>query len=153
MKSRAKYFDKYGTEISADDAFDRHGALRNGFAMRVPITMRDSMRGRDAKPQFSDGSSIVDPASGLKTGWRMPVVQDRRAVHDAYARYQTELINAYRVGDIDERGEGKSLFGSGNEGRCPDPASDSRQVMDHHQRMSELYDTHDRELANAWRGR
>jgi hypothetical protein len=47
MNSRAKYFDKRGTEISADDALDRHGALRNGFAMRVPTTMRDSMRARD----------------------------------------------------------------------------------------------------------
>jgi hypothetical protein len=152
--SRHKYFDKYGTEVSDDDAFDRHGTLRNGFSMRVPTTMRDAMRARDAKPQFTDGHS-TDPLALQRPGWRIPVVNDRHAVHDAYQRYETALVNAYRVGDGVQcaeclgSGEGPDGegFGSGNEGGYRDPASDSRQVKD------QAYRAYDNDLENAWRGR
>jgi hypothetical protein len=167
MKSRAKYFDNRGTEISADDAFDRHGALRNGFAMRVPTTMRDAMRARGAKPQFTDGHNLIDPAAGLNPGGRMPVVQDRTKVRDAYQRYQTSVTNAYRVGDGEQCPE---CFGSGEDedvecnacgstgimpdrrsravtGRSNDPASDSRSLKD------QAYQSYDHDLQNAWRGR
>jgi hypothetical protein len=225
MKNRAKYFDKHGSEIDITDACDRHGVLRNGFAMRVSTTMRDSMRARDAlvgtgshgprgqqpgdictidgsaghlrkvngelvcvplkssdaKPAFTDGHNIVDPAAGLKPGWRMPTVQDRRAVRDAYAAYETSLVNRYRVGDgvqcpdcfgsgeingeacsacngngiMSERSSRTSKgFGSSNEGghNTPDPASDAQtMIRDHRANMDRLYAERDAELSNAWR--
>jgi hypothetical protein len=36
---------------------------------------------RDALPQFRDGG---DPTSGNKPGWRIPAVNDRQTVRDAY---------------------------------------------------------------------
>jgi hypothetical protein len=177
MKNRAKYFDNRGTEISADDAFDRHGTLRDGFAMRVPTTMRDSLRMRDAKPQFTDGHSIVDPAAGLKPGWRMPTVQDRTKVRDAYQHYETSVTNAYRVGDgtqcpecfgsgEDEDGDCKACngtgimaerssrtskggkgFGSTNEGGYDTPYPAS----DSRSVKDQAYSSYDNDLQNAWR--
>jgi hypothetical protein len=215
MKSRAKYFDNRGTEVSDDEAFDSHGTLRNGFSMRVPLTMRDAATGsvcgevegdlctrngwpgtlrrgadgelfcdigrKDAKPQFTDGRT-TDPTALNRPGFRVPVVNDRRAVHDAYARYQTGLVNAYRVGDgevqcpkcfgsgEDEDGDcdacngtgimaaskGGKGFGSSNEGgydNTPDPASDALTMKDHRQTMDRLYRERDEELANMWRNR
>jgi hypothetical protein len=73
MKNTARYFDATGNEVDAAHAFDQHGVLKDRCTMRVPTTLRDSMRARDAKPQFTDGSNIVDSAAGLKPGWRMPV--------------------------------------------------------------------------------
>ena len=217
---KTKYFDKHGTEVSDDDAFDRHGALRNGFAMRVPTTMRDAdhgagshgprgevvgdvcmtddkrqgrlrkvngelvcvpLKSQDAKPAFTDGHNLVDPAAGLKPGWRVPVVNDRRAVTDTYRRVELGQTKAYRIGDKtqcaecfgsgeDEDGEdcdacsGTGImserssatskgFGSSNEGGydTPDPASDSRTLDQHRQVIDQLYAERDAELQNAWR--
>jgi RecJ-like exonuclease len=89
-----------------------------------------------------------------------------------YAKYETNLINAYRVNDgevqcpdcdgegRDEDGEqcdtcggdgvvvsekrSSANFGSGNEGQ----SSDS-----HSQRMSKLYDSYDQTISEQWRGR
>ena len=211
---KTKYFDKRGSEITADAALDRHGALRNGFSMRVPTTMRDAdhgagshgprgevegdicmtndrregrlnadlvcmpLKSRDAKLLITDGRT-TDPLALQRPGFRIPVVNDRRAVRDAYAAYETSLVNRYRVGDgvqcaecfgsgEDEDGEdcdacngsgvmpdrGKG-FGSSNEGGydTPDPASDSRTLDQHRQVMDRLYAERDAELQNAWRQR
>jgi hypothetical protein len=80
--------------------------LRNvkGDLVCVPL------KSQDAKPQFTDGSNLVDPAAGLKPGWRMPTVQDRTNVRDAYQRYEIGMTNAYRVGDGVQCSE---CFGSG----------------------------------------
>jgi hypothetical protein len=121
---------------------------------------------KDALPQFTDGYNFVDPAAGMKPGWRMPVVQDRRAVHDAYAASDAYQRNRYKCSDgdtlcddcdgdgVDQDGNvcdtccGTGIMpdsnGNGN-GGDPDPTSDSRSVKD------QAYSTYDAELSNAWR--
>jgi hypothetical protein len=135
MNSRSKYFDSRGSEISADDAFDRNGALRDGFAIRVPLMLRDSMRSRDAKLQFSDGSGIIDPAAGLRPGFRVKVGDNRRAVNDALAEYEAELTNRWRDGGY-----------YSDKGELQNATSGPR-----HQQMDQVYQEYDRQLANAWR--
>ena len=51
-----------------------------------------------------DGMLITDGRTDDKMslnrpGFRVPIVHDRRAVRDAYQRYETGLVNAYRVND------------------------------------------------------
>ena len=106
---KANYFDKYGTVVSDDDAFDRHGALRNGFAMCVPTTMRDANTARVTN-RITDGRT-TDPMALNRPGFRVPVVNDRRSVVDAYRRYETQISNRYKVHD----GETQcwKCFGSG----------------------------------------
>ena len=161
-----KYFDSGGREIEADAAYDRHGTLRNGCTVRVPSTLRDSQQ---AKPQITDGRTD-DPMALHRPGFRVPVVNDRRAVRDAYAKYETRLVNAYRVGDgktcpdcggygedddgepcatchgrgtvsASERGTGKG-FGNGNEGQRSDG---SRSVT-----RDQAYRDYDQALSSAW---
>jgi hypothetical protein len=147
------------------------GRLRNvkGDLVCVPL------RWQDAKPLITDGRT-TDPTALNRPGFRVPVVQDRRAVHDAYAADAAYLRNRYKCGDgerlcEDCGGEGYDQDGivcdtCGGDGvmpevadqrqvgsNNPDPASDRQTLDQHRQRMSELYDAHDRELANAWRGR
>src|SRR3984957_11618573 len=95
-----KYFDSSGNEIDATLPLDGHGALKNGCSMRAPKTMRAAA----AKPLITDGSD--NPLGLHRPGFRVPVVNDRRKVVDAYAKYETSLVNAYRVGD--------------GEAQCPD---------------------------------
>jgi hypothetical protein len=182
-KHTVRYFDTItGSEIGAARAFDRDGVLRDGFTMRVPMRFRDAGTGsHDAKPQFTDGHNIVDPAAGLKPGYRMPVVQDRTKVHDAYAKADRQMRNRYKCGDQENicedcDGEGydedgdvcDTCNGTGvmpeveaeDEGTSrfgsnndPDPASDSRTLDRHHQMMDRLYRERDAELQNAWRRR
>ncbi len=72
------------------------GKLRNVKGQLVCVADRTA-----DSAQFTDGSNIVDPAAGLKPGWRMPVVQDRRAVRDAYQQYENALCNRYKCGDVE----------------------------------------------------
>jgi hypothetical protein len=155
---KAKYFDKHGTEVSDDDASDGDGVLRDGFSVRVPMTMRDAMRMRDADvgatgagehgpigqrpgdqctrngfpgtlrrgadgelfcdigrkdalPQITDGHRPVNPAAGMRPGWRMLTVEDRSRVHAAYDRYNTSVSNAYKI--CDGEIQCAECFGSG----------------------------------------
>jgi hypothetical protein len=172
-----------------DDEDDR--ILKDGERLRVSMTMRDSLSPLQRSVADSTNNRITDgrttdPLALHRPGFRVPIVNDRKAVRDAYQHYETSLVNRYRVGDgvqcptcfgsgededggdcdacegsgvmpdQDSRtGKGGKGFGSTNEGGYdkPDPASDSRTVMDQHrQRMNQLYADHDNELANAWRG-
>jgi hypothetical protein len=165
-----KYFDSGGSEIDAARALDHNGALRNGFSMRIPTTLRDSA----AKPLITDGRTN-DPTALHRPGFRIPVVNDRRKVVDAYAKYETGLVtayrvNAYRVGDEEaqcpdcdgsgededgdtcetcngsgtvsasERSTGK---GFGNEGHR---SEDSRSVT-----RDQAYKDYDQALSSAWK--
>jgi len=37
-----RYFNREGDEINERSALDRHGIMRDGIAMRVPLQMRDA---------------------------------------------------------------------------------------------------------------
>jgi len=148
------------------------GRLRmvNGSLQCVPVKSSDS------KPQFTDGYRPVDPAAGLRPGWRMPAIRDasQQAVADCYDRYNTSLVNAYKLHDgemqcpecfgsgcnscsgsgvMPDASAGGSRFGSRNEGGDddPDPASDSITLDQHRRKMDRLYRERDAELSNAWR--
>jgi hypothetical protein len=110
----------------------REGRLRNvnGELQCVPL------KSQDAKPQFTDGRT-TDPTALNRPGYRIPIVQDRRAVHDAYEAYETDLTNAY-------------LGGAQSEDGTSDPVSDS---LDHKDKMQDCYAAYDHELTEAWRGR
>jgi hypothetical protein len=156
-----------------DDAFDEDGILKDGRTVRVSMRMRDQMRARDAdksqdaKPAFTDGHNLVDPAAGLRPGYRMPVVQGRSHVHDAYAKADCRARNQYKVRDgatqcPDCDGEGyidgaecetcygsgvvsdakAKTFCSGNEGRRNE---DSRSVT-----RDQAYRDYDQALSSAW---
>jgi hypothetical protein len=117
---------------------------------------------KDAVPAFTDGHT-TDQLALQRPGWRIPVVQDRRAVHDAYQQYEAGLVNAYRVGEHTGSGgrrDGASSDGDGT--RTPlsrsshtskgdGTPSDSRSLDQHHQNMDRLYRERDAELTNAWR--
>jgi hypothetical protein len=152
----------------SDDAFDKNGVLKDGKSLRVPLTMRDSAaRGNN---RITDGRTD-DPTALNRPGFRVPVVNDRRSVNGAYAKYETGLVNAYRVGDgktcpdcggdgedddgkpcakchgrgavsASERGTGKVL-GSGNEGHR---SEDSRSVT-----RDQAYRDYDLALSSAWK--
>jgi hypothetical protein len=128
MKSKAKFFDRSGTEVSADDALERNGTfLRSGFSVRIPMRFHDAASSGEGSPctrdswpgvlrrgadgelfcdigctvdglQITDGRTD-DKMSLHRPGFCVPIVHDRRAVHDAYQRYETGLVNAYRVND------------------------------------------------------
>jgi hypothetical protein len=78
--------------------------LKDRGRVRISMTMRDSLSAlqrsvaddtaRDTN-RITDGRSD-DPTALNRPGFRVPTVQDRRAVNDAYAEYQNELTNAYR---------------------------------------------------------
>jgi hypothetical protein len=133
------------------------GRLRNvkGDLVCVPL------KSQDAKPQFTDGHT-TDSLALQRPGWRIPAVNDRRAVTDTYRRVELGQTKAYRIGDKtqcpecfgsgeDEDGEACSAcngngimserssrtskgFGSSNEGghNTPDPASDAQTMIRDH---------------------
>ena len=162
---RARFFDRHGTEIDEHDAYDRSGVLKDGCRMSVPMWLADAARSehdterRPAKPVITEGTTD-DPLILNRPGWRIPTVQDRRSVVDAYEKYQDDLCTAYLNGnkrgdedddeddDRDTRGSRK-IFGPGNHGTASRTVTD--MTRDHQQNMSKLYSALDAELQNAWR--
>ena len=173
MNRRAKYFDSGGREIAEHDALDSSGVLRSGFSLRVPTMLRDAAlsgtRQVVGNNRITDGTD--NPLGLHRPGFRIPVVNDRRAVRDAYQSYETSLVNAYRVSDgeaqcpdcdgggedddgdtcatchgrgsvsASERSTGDG-FGSGNEGHR---SEDSRSVT-----RDQAYRDYDQALSSAW---
>jgi hypothetical protein len=130
------------------------------------------LKSTDAKPQFTDGRS-TDPTALNRPGFRVPVVNDRRAVHDAYATDASYLRNRYKCNDGERLCEDCGGEGYDEDGTVcdtcngdgvideddiedndtdrsdnPDPISDSHK---HRQTMDRLYRERDLELTNAWR--
>ena len=133
----------------------------------------------DAQPQFNDGSN--DATSGNRPGWRVPVVNDRRAVRDAYQKYDVRMANMYRLHDgeiscpacdgsgmaSDSGGPCKICAGDGiieadgyesspdeavqNTAADHDSRSLTQRMQDHRRTMDALYRQHDAELSNMWR--
>ncbi len=87
---------------SFDENFDEHGVLRDGKSFRV--RMGDSLSplqkaiAARTKPRITDGRG-GDPTSLQRPGFRVRAGDARQKVADAYARYETELCNRYRVND------------------------------------------------------
>jgi hypothetical protein len=160
------------TRHSDEADFDERGILRDGGRARVSMTMMDSLSALQrsvANNRITDGRSD-DPMALHRPGFRIPVVNDRREVVDAYQHYETSLVNAYRVSDgeaqcpdcdgsgEDDDGEicatchGRGTMsarerstgeGFGNEGHR---SEDSRSVT-----RDQAYKDYDLALSSAWK--
>lgn len=98
------------------------------------MQMRDALD-RARKPLITDGTS--DPNGLHRPGYRVRVGDDRRAVRDARAARDRDLVNAWKnlPADADDNGAGK-------------PRGDSRSVHDDRQ---QALDERDAWLRDAWR--
>jgi hypothetical protein len=155
------------TRYSDDEVYDSRGVLKDGRAVRVPLMLRDSLRQQDARPRITDGRSD-DPTALNRPGFRVPTVQDRRKVADAYAERAFEDENAWRsmaggprgaaAGDIctvregghDEGAPGHLHSINGRLVCVPDPAyagHDGRTV----DRKQEAFLAYDKWVAEQWK--
>lgn len=151
------------------------GRLRriNGKLVCVPV------KSQDAKPLFVDGSfNLINPDGGNRPGFRIPISDSgnagRARVADAYDRYETRLINNYKLKDGDvicNNCDGTGVDDDG--GECPfcngtgtveagyenDPDEAAANTETHHEGLDhrradartvqDAYATYDAELANA----
>jgi hypothetical protein len=127
------------TTTRYDDAYDENNVLRDGGRVRVSMLARDAAMSKH-KPLITDGTNN---RFGLhKPGWRIPTVQDRRAVvRDAYETYETELCSRWQTdGDVEVEIE-RERHNSNNSTR-----SGSRRTT-----VEEAYKTYDSEISQAYR--
>jgi hypothetical protein len=147
------------------------GRLRNvnGELRCVPL------RSNDAKPQFTDGRT-TDPFALQRPGFRIPVVNDRRAVHDAYTADDAYLRNRYKCGDgeqLCEDCDGEGYDADGNQcetcnssgtvsarerssgkrfGSTNEAGFDSRSVNQHdHRTTDQAYRDYDKSISEQWK--
>lgn len=94
-----------GAEVAEHVAFDEHGCIRSGFAMRTKVQMRDDGHALLTDEQKSD--AIEARNKRLCDAWKNPVplvrmddasVRDAAiaAISDSYERYDARLANAWR---------------------------------------------------------
>jgi hypothetical protein len=164
MISTAKYFNREGDEIDERSALDRHGIMRDGIAMRVPLQMRDASR-------------LTIDASLHRPGFRVGDTDVRDARQQANDEYLHDLTNAWKSQESKVSGFGSTEFRSAQQegavctingfpghinskGECiADPPDQPERLpvkLDanaHRSRMAQTYDAYDRELTNAWRMR
>jgi hypothetical protein len=89
--TKPKYFNRNGDEISEAETLDHRGMMRDQVTIRVSTMVRDSEVTRDSAVGFHDGSG--NPWSASRPGFRVRASDDRSAVRDAYAEYETRLVN------------------------------------------------------------
>src|SRR5262245_56776615 len=113
-----KHFYYNGRRITADEALDADGAMRDGVVLRVPMFMRDSRFNPSITPlqqevaihrgRLTDAAGSTDILAFSRPGYR--ITHDaaaREAREDAYQRYEDELVNAWKA---------PNGFGIGNPG-------------------------------------
>jgi hypothetical protein len=101
MTRRHQAFDARDRRpVDDEDAFDEHGAIRDGFALRVPMEFMDSMQREIAISGGSRGTRLHDGQGGPvghKPGF---VYASDASVHDARdearAEYIKNLSDAWR---------------------------------------------------------
>ena len=136
MLHQPQYYRR-GQPISAAEALDRNGLLRDGCSVRVSTMLRDSAS--DTRVRITDGTD--DPLAGCRPGWRINA-SDTAAARAARARcydeYIHELTTAWR------RGAGKEDVG-------PDApkvsGNDATPVDD----IETAYRLYSEEISQAWR--
>jgi hypothetical protein len=101
---RASYFDRFGRELSEDEALDHNGTIRDGVTARTSLMMRDGInpalsalqRSVASRHQLSD-QEAASCRPGFRHGPRSAL--DRKAMFDAkaeaYALYDAEIGRAY----------------------------------------------------------
>jgi hypothetical protein len=135
---QAQYFSRDGAPLSAAQALDKDGILKDGVICRTRLTMRDGARDM---PRFTDADLAL-----CKPGFRGPnssgTLNDYLARHDrreCYRDYNDQLTNAWRSPakltdageDLEDDGEDyencERCQGTGEVGRgvvCPDCGGD-----------------------------
>lgn len=104
---QAEYFDRRGRSLTAQEARDHNGIIRDGVTVRVRMQMRDSASQFTDARQFWDRNKatlvVTDAAAlggtkGNQPGFRIldsaVNAQDRA---DAYQQYNDDLTNAWRT--------------------------------------------------------
>ena len=180
MSNKHQYF-RGTTEISEADALDHNNIIKDGITVRVRTQMRDSEM-TDTRALFHDGTpSGGGNRPGWRIRLHGDTI-NAGSLTDAYAAYETRLTNAYRLKDDQvccPQCDGSGFAQNGNEcTRCLGkgylgnddaiqqqdagtirqvPSFDTRSLDEimrsHRERMTQLYDQHDRELSEAWRQR
>jgi len=124
-----QYFDKHGHPISAAEALDSRGLLKDGYVVRVAARFRDSTPS-DSRMRITDASNGGDPTAGHRPGFRI-------ATLNAHLTDEPDLV------DHDEP-PARHRF----DGMTVDQIS-----RWHQQNMRRIYDQIERELGEAWRQR
>jgi hypothetical protein len=102
--NRERYFDRFGCEVTEREAFDGN-ALRDGYSLRIPHTMMDTMSREMAdhfRPAWDsfrrdrvtalDGSTLGLHRPGFRISDAYPA-EARRRMYDEYDEY---ISNAWR---------------------------------------------------------
>ena len=108
------------------------------------MQVRKQANSLGTEPLITNGRS-VDPLALHRPGFRVPVVNDRRAVRDAYQHYETELCNRWRAGN--EEAEHFECQASAEINGC----THADVLRDHSANMSRTYQDYDADIEKAWR--
>ena len=132
-----------GRDVDEDEALDERGSLRDGYAVTVPMTMRDQASLTPLQRSIAQSAAQLHDGRGGAVGHRPGyVVSTDASLNDAkeraYATYDAELRDAYKHpqgcrGDID----------------ASDEAHDAMAMMDERERAYAAYDA---AITDAWRG-
>jgi hypothetical protein len=100
---RQLYYDRSGNQISAADALDATGTLRDGCSVRVPARFRDGMTPLQReiatkRARLTDGNGNCDEFAFSRPGYRiMHDAAARNAREAAYQQYEDELVNSWKA--------------------------------------------------------
>ncbi len=145
-----QYYDRDGIEITADQALDANGVLRDGCTVRVPSYLRDSAHDR-ARLHDGYGNSCFN-----RPGWRVSDAAFNDARESARREYIDRMCKEYKntkpmLTDAD--------IGGGEWDYEPfEPHFFDNMTVDeirraHAEKMAEIYRVRDEELRNAWRNK
>lgn len=159
MTAHALYY-RDGRQITEEEALNANGAIRDHVTIRVPLTMRDSLSplqraiaastARDAK--FTDGRTN-DPTALNRPGWRIRVGDNRQAIKDALAEYQSELVNRWRKPKQETSHDALTEHESYEAPHRADARTLDQMVRDHRVNMQQLHAMYDAEISQMWRPR
>ena len=109
MRSKHKYYDQKGNEITRDQAVDEHGTLRDGCSCRVPAHLRD---GRPDRARYLIDSR-EDPLWFSRPGFRIADDNnsyERDAVDIAYREVEERNARAWMDGNLTDRQKRKQKY-------------------------------------------
>ena len=174
-------YTRGGRPISEADALD-NGVLRDGVSMHVAARFRDSEMTGDARAQFTDGSNDPTQANRpgwrLRIGDQRQAQHDAYAAYERDltnrwrggdntqqvcpecdgSKFQSNGNTCETCGDLGYLGSTNAIVEQQDAGVISKvPSFDTRSLDEimrsHRERMTQLYDQHDRELSEAWRQR
>jgi hypothetical protein len=168
-----------GRDVDEDEALDERGSLRDGYAVTVPMTMRDGgmtplqRSVAEHAARLHDGRARVTDADGGTLGLHRPGyrIADNAAMRDAKQQaldeYENWLTNAWRRGP--EVGDARKIVKRDPQGRIAasyeeendddnelrDAASHDGMTLDelqrdHQRSMAREYQAYDNRIEQQW---